>query len=112
LDEVALRLPVHYSEVWELGGAPVEAETIEDGPVLRRHVTEHRVDLADGFWQNASLEFPTKVLCREDCQGICPTCGANRNQQPCACSRPDQDPRLAALAKWRPSEERPDTQSR
>lgn len=43
------------------------------------------------------LEMDIKNLCREDCKGICPTCGADLNTQPCRC-KPDIDPRLAALA--------------
>lgn len=43
------------------------------------------------------LEMDTKNLCREDCKGICPGCGADLNTEPCKC-KPDIDPRLSALA--------------
>ncbi len=43
------------------------------------------------------LEMDTKNLCREDCRGICPGCGADLNTEPCKC-KPDIDPRLSALA--------------
>ncbi len=42
------------------------------------------------------LELPLAPLCREDCAGLCPTCGANRNTETCDCS-PATDPRWAAL---------------
>jgi uncharacterized protein len=42
------------------------------------------------------LELPLAPLCTEDCQGLCPTCGANRNTDPCDCSTPG-DPRWSAL---------------
>ena len=42
------------------------------------------------------LELPLAPLCAEDCRGLCPTCGANRNTEPCACPRP-VDPRWSAL---------------
>ncbi len=32
-----------------------------------------------------ALHFPTKVLCREDCKGLCPKCGANLNEGNCNC---------------------------
>jgi len=32
------------------------------------------------------LDLPTRVLCKEDCLGLCPTCGGNRNQKACSCS--------------------------
>lgn len=44
------------------------------------------------------LEMDIKNLCREDCKGICPRCGADLNTEPCKC-KPDIDPRLAALAE-------------
>lgn len=33
------------------------------------------------------LNFPMKVLCRPDCKGICPKCGANLNRQECKCQK-------------------------
>lgn len=42
------------------------------------------------------LELPFAPLCREDCRGLCPTCGADRNVAPCACPE-GIDPRWAAL---------------
>ncbi len=42
------------------------------------------------------LELPLAPLCREECLGLCPTCGANRNTEPCACP-PAADPRWSAL---------------
>ena len=43
------------------------------------------------------LEFPTKILCREDCKGLCPQCGTTRNTKDCGCDQAESDPRLAAL---------------
>ncbi len=42
------------------------------------------------------LELPMKPLCRPDCLGLCPTCGADRNTAPCDC-REEGDERLAKL---------------
>jgi uncharacterized protein len=44
-----------------------------------------------------TLALPMKPLCRDDCQGLCPACGGNRNLVPCACTRRAPDQRLAAL---------------
>ena len=35
--------------------------------------------------EELQLEIPMKPLCRPDCRGLCPTCGADRNAGPCAC---------------------------
>ena len=42
------------------------------------------------------LDMETKFLCREDCKGLCDTCGANLNLGPCRC-RKLRDPRFAVL---------------
>lgn len=42
------------------------------------------------------LNLDSKLLCREDCKGLCPRCGKNLNLGPCGC-RKEPDPRLAAL---------------
>lgn len=42
------------------------------------------------------LDMESKFLCSEDCRGICPACGKNLNEGPCAC-RKETDPRLAVL---------------
>lgn len=43
------------------------------------------------------LELPIAPLCRPDCEGLCPTCGADLNEGDCDCAPPSADPRWAAL---------------
>ena len=43
------------------------------------------------------LDLPIAPLCREDCAGLCPTCGADLNEGPCDCPPPSGDLRWAAL---------------
>ena len=42
------------------------------------------------------LNLDSKLLCKEDCKGLCPRCGKNLNDGPCNC-RKELDPRFAAL---------------
>ena len=44
-----------------------------------------------------SLELPTKVLCSEDCKGLCPVCGKNLNEGSCGCQTKELDTRFAKL---------------
>ena len=44
------------------------------------------------------LNLDSKLLCKDDCKGLCPRCGKNLNLGPCDC-RKEPDPRLAALAQ-------------
>lgn len=44
------------------------------------------------------MNMPSKVLCKDDCKGICPVCGQNRNLTDCGCDSFVPDPRMAAIA--------------
>ena len=46
--------------------------------------------------EQVQLELPLKALCRDDCRGLCPICGADRNLAPCAC-KPPADERWKTL---------------
>lgn len=61
----------------------------------------HILDLTDAARQAWLLAAPMQTLCREDCAGLCPECGADRNQSTCACAEPPADARWAALAALR-----------
>ena len=56
------------------------------------------IDLSELVREAFILNMDTKTLCREDCKGLCPGCGANLNYETCRCKK-EIDPRLAALAK-------------
>jgi uncharacterized protein len=56
-------------------------------------------DLTSVLREAVLLEIPIKNLCREDCAGLCPRCGANRNDELCSCETAPRDPRWAALGK-------------
>jgi uncharacterized protein len=44
------------------------------------------------------LSLPARTLCQQDCKGLCPRCGENRNQTECSCEQGPSDPRWEALA--------------
>lgn len=56
-----------------------------------------RIDLAEMIHEQLYLALPMKPLCREDCKGLCPVCGGNRNLTTCDCAPKWADPRLAGL---------------
>ena len=57
----------------------------------------HRVDLGELVREQLYLAVPLKRLCREDCKGLCPTCGVNKNRESCGCPAVPGDLRLASL---------------
>jgi uncharacterized protein len=76
---------------------PVDADTIE--------IVDGQIDLAPLVREYVMLDLPDAPLCRPDCAGICPQCGADRNVAACDCDTAPSDPRWAALADLRLDDE-------
>ncbi len=84
-------------------GVPLDTSAEPDALRIDEH---HELDLSGPVSDAISMAEPIAPLCRPDCRGLCPVCGADLNEDP-AHAHPDEigDPRLSALADWRP----PDT---
>lgn len=61
------------------------------------------IDVSALVHEQTLLALPTPPLCREDCKGLCPQCGTNRNVEVCSCQSAWTDPRLALLSSLRVS---------
>lgn len=55
------------------------------------------LDVASWAADAIVLSMPHKILCREDCKGLCPNCGANLNDGSCQCPPPEPDDRWGPL---------------
>lgn len=60
---------------------------------------QEAIDLGHLIREQFYLAMPMKPLCTPECQGLCPQCGANRNQGDCGCQVVWEDPRLAPLRR-------------
>ena len=49
------------------------------------------IDLLPMVWEEVVLAMPAKVLCKDDCAGLCPRCGANLNRDRCGCGAAADD---------------------
>ena len=58
---------------------------------------DNQIDLRQMVHEQCQLALPMKPLCRDACRGLCPLCGANRNEGSCDCDTTWRDPRFAAL---------------
>ena len=58
------------------------------------------LELNDVLREYVLLALPMQRLCSENCRGICPVCGQNRNQMECACRAAQMDDRWAALKEF------------
>jgi uncharacterized protein len=56
--------------------------------------------LEDVAKEQVLLSLPMRAVCREDCKGLCPHCGINRNRESCDCQAAKVDPRWEALKKF------------
>jgi hypothetical protein len=82
------RLGDQIDEVVEIG-APEEASGAED-PDFFVPVKNREIDLAPLLAELFWLSWPLKPLCRPDCLGLCPRCGADLNAGPCGCSEAEE----------------------
>ncbi len=57
------------------------------------------VDLGEIVYRNLFMNLPMKVLCKEDCKGLCAKCGANLNHGECGCDKREVNPAFADLDK-------------
>ena len=48
--------------------------------------------------QEILMNWPLKILCRQDCAGLCSRCGKNLGEGPCDCAKEPKDPRMAAIS--------------
>jgi uncharacterized protein len=74
----------------ELGADDLETDVYDNGVV----------DLTALLETETTLLLPMKPLCQDDCRGLCPICGGNRNAVDCRCEVRVADPRWAPLRSW------------
>ena len=61
------------------------------------YISENRLDVEKLIYNEILINLPMKVLCSENCKGICNRCGANLNSQSCDCDRTELDPRMSKI---------------
>ena len=59
-----------------------------------------KINLKDAIQEQVVMEFPLRPLCKLDCKGLCPRCGADMNEDPCDCEQGPSPGKFAALKKW------------
>ena len=61
------------------------------------YINGYDLDVDEFVCEEILLGFPMKVLCKENCKGICKVCGANLNDGECGCDRTEPDPRMSVI---------------
>ncbi len=94
LDPVKLAVDEEVTLVY----APSDALADRDDPEVREippGVVE--LDLEEALREELVLSVPPYSVCRPDCKGLCPTCGARLNEETCSCTTEEVDPRWDVL---------------
>ena len=86
---------IHFSidKEMKLENSVINDEEMEDADYL---IGLH-LDIDKLVYGEILVNWPMKVLCKEDCEGICKVCGMNLNKGNCDCQRTELDPRMAAI---------------
>jgi uncharacterized protein len=82
-----------------VSGAPVPTEPGESEDEAFPIDQNHILDLTEPVRQALLVSLPMRPLCKDDCRGLCPTCGTNWNVATCDCPTEEVDPRFAALSE-------------
>jgi uncharacterized protein len=83
----------------DVAGREYQAESADSDELRTPYLVEDRLDLSAWARDLVALALPEKILCREDCAGLCAGCGANLNREACTCPPVVAESRFAKLAE-------------
>ena len=95
--ELPLRTEFNLQYVTAGDYATTHAAELEETDLALSVFDGETIDVDEIVREQVLLAVPTRSLCREDCKGFCPVCGADRNLKECGCQTEDTDPRWAGL---------------
>ena len=98
LEEYAFPLEAPI-EIWVIVGGESDSEDREN--VIEVPAGCRYADLRELVRSELLLQVPLKQVCKVDCKGLCPVCGANLNTAPCGCRAESHDARWESLKKLR-----------
>ena len=93
LEEVPTQLHFEIDRKILLKDGVLEDEEMENTDYL----IGFEMDVDKLVYAEILVNWPMKVLCKDDCEGICRVCGMNLNRGTCNCQRTELDPRMAAI---------------
>ena len=106
LEDVQVPLELDFDERVPTGGdeSPAAAESVpedaaEEGSAFEPdyYLQGYYLDVDKLLFGEALLNWPSRVLCKEDCKGLCPVCGQNLNHGDCGCVRKALDPQMSKV---------------
>lgn len=95
LEEVPVEIPLQIMR--KLDMKLTDEERVNDLDESS-YLTGMDLDVDQLVYLEVLMSWPLRVLCKEDCKGICSQCGKNLNYGPCGCVEEPKDPRMAAIS--------------
>lgn len=93
LTDVRNDFDIDISKEIDMGRPLEENDDIDEFSFIR----DNFLDVDRLVYNEILVNLPMKVLCSENCKGICNRCGANLNIQPCSCERIELDPQMSKI---------------
>ena len=92
LEDVPTNIHFNIDKTLTIGESIVDEEMEETD-----YLIGFELDVEKLVYAEILVNWPMKVLCKDDCKGICRVCGMNLNKGSCNCERSELDPRMAAI---------------
>jgi len=77
--------------------SPADKISDEDDDLEHETYRDDEIDLSNYLMEQIAISLPIKVVCNEDCKGLCTICGTNLNQETCTCESEKVNPKFAIL---------------
>lgn len=99
LEPVARDVDIEFEDIFVAAVEEPTDDEIELGEdeLDESLITGDEIDMAEVVREQLFLATSETVYCKEDCKGLCPKCGGNRNLIDCKCEEKTQDPRWDVL---------------
>lgn len=95
-------LRLELSAFFVIGKEDAREKELKEADMEVNYITGDELDTNELLMGHIALEAPVKPLCREDCLGLCPRCGADLNQGVCGCKvEAKTDNRFAKLKDFK-----------
>lgn len=94
LENVVIDFDIQVSK--EVDFRHTEEERVEELDEIN-YISGYNLDVDLLVYDEILIDFPMKVLCKENCKGICNVCGANLNDGTCDCEPTGADPRMSVI---------------
>lgn len=94
LDDTLIPFDIQVSK--DLDFSESDADRIKELEELN-YIDGYNLDVDLLIYDEILLKFPLRVLCREECRGICMKCGKNLNKESCDCNKSIGDPRMSVI---------------